>query len=379
MPHSSAKTTEAPTLPPINVLFAEVLQRQLVQPATPPVRRPSAWPGFPGPDKDALLSGYAPGTPPPPLQVGRRSSVSSTLDVLRSPSIFPTVHAWETRGHSTSSHNPRRLSQPITSVATERDWPNPKSHGQPQQPGPSRTKRQSWSDSAVPRLKPVKDFDIESGSRTPADSPRLDDRARPPSRPRDASCHCAIDQQIEDGRAAAIARGTLYSESRYANKQQIPTPLPPAHGHIMIPFQPTPGAYPGRSFGVCMADILDFRPCLLDPDVPVLDNGVEPVFLTLEAKGYATFVQTIPGNCPHRRMSRFNLAYAVALAFQAFLRASLSLLFSSIITLRVQDFPFNPAGLKAAAIVVRSIDELRLVNLYSRDGGKVWRVHVAYC
>jgi len=166
---------------------------------------------------------------------------------------------------------------------------------------------------------------------------------------------------VDDRRAAVLARGPVLGESSRAHKQQIPTPLPPAHGHIMISFQPTPSAYPGREFGVSMADILEFRQCLKDPDTPVLDNGVDQVFLTLEAKGYTTFVQTISGNCPHRRISRFNLAYAVASAFDAFLK----------------DFPFNPAGLKAAAIVVRSVAELRLVNLYSRDG-RVWRVHVAY-
>jgi len=197
---------------------------------------------------------------------------------------------------------------------------------------------------------------------TPSGSPRLYERAVPRPRQRDPSCqHCAMDQHVDDRRAAVLARGPVLGESSRAHKQQIPTPLPPAHGHIMISFQPTPSAYPGREFGVSMADILEFRQCLKDPDTPVLDNGVDQVFLTLEAKGYTTFVQTISGNCPHRRISRFNLAYAVASAFDAFLK----------------DFPFNPAGLKAAAIVVRSVAELRLVNLYSRDG-RVWRVHVAY-
>jgi hypothetical protein len=93
-----------------------------------------------------------------------------------------------------------------------------------------------------------------------------------------------MDQHIEDRRAAVLARGPVLSESPYAHKQQIPTPLPPAHGHTMIPFQPTPSAYPGRAFGVSMADILDFRQCLKDPDTPVLDNGVDQVFLTLEVR-----------------------------------------------------------------------------------------------
>ncbi|KAJ7056674.1 hypothetical protein C8F01DRAFT_1154533, partial [Mycena amicta] len=353
------------SLPPINLLFAEVLQRQLDQPAPPPVRRPSAWPGFPGPDKDALSTFCYAGGCPPPLQVGRRASAPATAqDPLHSPSIFPTVHSWDS--HSTESHKERPSSNSVNKDVRNEEYT---------QPGPSRIKRESWSDSAVPHAQRRGDYDNESGrlvpiSMTPTGSPRVYDRDSPRSAPlpsrlsaRVPSCHCAIDRQIEEHRAAAIARGGIHLESPYAHKQQIPTPLPPAHGHIMIPFQPTPGAYPGRSFGVCMADILDFRACLVEPDTPVLDGEAREIYLTLEAKGYSTFVQKISGNCPHRRISRFNLAYIVASEYDTFLR----------------EFPFNSTGLKAAAIVVRSVTELRLVNMYSRDGGKVWRVHVAYC
>ncbi|KAJ7672143.1 hypothetical protein DFH06DRAFT_86778 [Mycena polygramma] len=369
MPRSrSSNTTESvASLPPINVLFAEVLQRQLAQPSTPPVRRPSAWPGFPGPDKNALSTGYPHASPPPPLQVGRRPSGSSRPpDALNSPSIFSDVHARDNRSTSDNSHQRSHFyAQRESSNAPARH----DSYAQPvQQPAPFRPRTQSWSE---PR--PIPD-QRETGrlppiAMTPVGSPALYDREAPRPREtprlqqRDPACHhCTFDREIEDRRAAAIARGPIPSESPYARQQQIPTPLPPAHGHTMIPFQPTSSAFPTRDFGVSMADILDFRPCLRDPDTPVLENGVEQIFLTLEAKGYSTFVKSISGNCPHRRISRFNLAYAVASAFDAFLK----------------DFPFNPANLKAAAIVVRSVAELRLVNLYSRDG-RVWKVHVAYC
>ncbi|KAF7330265.1 hypothetical protein MVEN_02464300 [Mycena venus] len=321
-------SNESPTLPPINILFAEVLQRQLAQPSAPPIRRPSAWPGFPGPDKNALStsSGYPHASPPPPLQVGRRPSVPSVSshppDLLSSPSIFPNAHARDT--YSMTDHSTSHQGSLLFAEARERE---------------------------------------SSNAMTPAGSPRLYDRETTLPRQREPTCqHCDFDRDIEDRRAAAALRRRPSSESPYAHKQQIPTPLPPAHGHTMIAFQPTLSAYAGRAFGVSMADILDFRPCLKDPDTPVLDNGVDQVFLTLEAKGYTTFVQSIAGNCSHRKISRFNLAYAVASAFDSFLN----------------DFPFNPAGLKAAAIVVRSVAELRLVNLYSRDG-RVWKVHVAYC
>ncbi|KAJ7183195.1 hypothetical protein C8R46DRAFT_1066232 [Mycena filopes] len=365
MPHSRSSAPETAALPPINVLFAEVLQRQLSQPSVPPVRRPSAWPGFPGPDKNALIkSAYPHGSPPPPLQVGRRPVAASHADVLTSPSIFPHAHARDNSPMSGNSHrrslNYETQERESFNLQSSRD-----SYGQSSQhPAPFRHRSESWSDSRGQRdsgrLPPI--------AMTPAGSPRLYDRETSSSsssrpRPRDSTCHhCVMDQDIQDRRVAAAARGPISSDPTWAQKQQIPTPLPPSHGHTMIAFQPTPSAYPGRAFGVSMADILDFRPCLKDPDVPVLDNGVDQVFLTLEAKGYSTFVQSISGNCPHRRISRFNLAYAVASAYDSFLK----------------DFPFNPIGLKAAAIVVRSVAELRLVNLYSRDG-RVWKVHVAYC
>ncbi|KAF8207095.1 hypothetical protein K438DRAFT_1815679 [Mycena galopus ATCC 62051] len=370
MAHSRPSTNDSPALPPINVLFAEVLQRQLAQPSAPPVRRPSAWPGFPGPDKNALsassgyphASGY-PHTspPPPPLQVGRRPSASAassqSLDVLSSPSIFPNLHA---RGdYSTSDNNGSHQGSLLFAEAQERESSSHQarrgSYAQPSHsPAPFRTRPQSWSEPRPPQPEAR-----ETGRLPPiamaTGSPRLYEREKPRPRVRESTCQ-------HYRRATVTARGPTPSESPYAPKQQIPTPLPPSHGHTMIPFQPTSDTYAGRAFGVSMADILDFRSCLKDPDTPVLDNGVEQIFLTLEAKGYSTFVQAISGNCSHRRISRFNLAYAVASAFDSFLK----------------DFPFNPSGLKAAAIVVRSVAELRLVNLYSRDG-RVWRVHVAYC
>nr|GAT44393.1 predicted protein [Mycena chlorophos] len=324
-----ASSRQGPTLPPINVLFAEVLERQTEQSTPPAVRRPSAWPGFPGPDKDALSTpSYSAGKPPPPLQIGRRASAPAlNSEALRSPSIFPAVHAWESRLAKYRSDTPPRIKQESS--------PPPLDY-----------------DSTSGRLFPI--------TMTPTGSPRVYDRDGPRSAPLPVAfgCHCSRDRQIEQRRAMFQA-----SESPYVHKQQIPTPLPPTRGHIMIAFQPTPTAYPGRSFGVCMADILDFRDCLVDSNAPVLEGDSEEVYLTLEAKGYSTFVQKISGNCAHRRISRFNLAYTIASEYDAFLK----------------EFPFNPAGLKAAAIVVRSVTELRLVHLYSRDGGKVWRVHVAYC
>ncbi|KAK7032815.1 hypothetical protein R3P38DRAFT_2618648 [Favolaschia claudopus] len=349
----SSSSSESLTLPPINLLFAEVLQRQRAEPSHPPVRRrPSAWPGFPGPDKNALSSssGYLNASPPPPLQIGRRPSAPSLSsrassrapDVLISPSIF----TFDARDEYMTQRNP-------PSIEANRPT-NQSSRSQS-----SRSRPQSWSD-----LQPSQNAPTESGRLPPiamaTGSPRLYERETSRSSMRDSTCqHCMMDRKIEEQRATAATRPGS-SESPYAFKQQIPTPLPPTHGHTMIQFQPTPSAY-SRSFGVAMADILECRPCLKDPDTPVLDNGLEEIYLTLEAKGYSTLVLPISSNCLHRRISRYNLAYAVASQFDHFFRESF----------------FNPHIIKAAAIVVRHIGELRLVNLYSRDG-KTWRVHVAY-
>ncbi|KAF7290919.1 hypothetical protein HMN09_01270400 [Mycena chlorophos] len=360
-----ASSRQGPTLPPINVLFAEVLERQTEQSTPPAVRRPSAWPGFPGPDKDALSTpSYAAGKPPPPLQIGRRASAPAlNSEALRSPSIFPAVHAWESRLAKVSiaptHHLALQGSFLLTCVCTN-TWFRSKRAALLHSTmtallafAAAALSHRNSSPSSRIELNPIQTM-------TPTGSPRVYDRDGPRSAPLPVTsgCHCSRDRQIEQRRAMFQA-----SESPYVHKQQIPTPLPPTRGHIMIAFQPTPTAYPGRSFGVCMADILDFRDCLVDPNAPVLEGDSEEVYLTLEAKGYSTFVQKISGNCAHRRISRFNLAYTIASEYDAFLK----------------EFPFNPAGLKAAAIVVRSVTELRLVNLYSRDGGKVWRVHVAYC
>ncbi|KAJ7638128.1 hypothetical protein B0H17DRAFT_1106230 [Mycena rosella] len=282
MPHSGSPTTESASLPPINILFAEVLQRQLDQPSSPPVRRPSAWPGFPGPDRNALsTSGHPHASPPPPLRLGRRPSGNPPpADALISPSIF-TPRDRHARDHRPSSgHNSHRTSRIYVEMQ--------------ESPRPSRRPRTaSWSESVASRSQPSPEAPRHDTARlppismTPTGSPRLYERETPRARPRqsDPACHhCTMDHHIDDRRAAALARGPIRPESPYAHKQQIPTPLPPAHGHTMIPFQPTPSAHPGRAFGVSMADILHFRECLKDPDTPVLDNGIDQVFLTLEVR-----------------------------------------------------------------------------------------------
>ncbi|KAJ7284558.1 hypothetical protein C8J57DRAFT_694920 [Mycena rebaudengoi] len=365
-----SSTSEAGILPPINVLFAEVLQRQLALPSESPahsVRHPSAWPGFPGPDMTSLLSAKTGGhhDPPPPLQIGRPRSSAPTIIPLESSStpIFPSSHTRE--GHLTRVHSSHRLSRRSTETqrhqSPDRDvrWSAAAQTSQPfEQYHPV---SQGWARARDPSPPRETSREAASGSSLSSSRPYDRDTPRPP-RKSDPGCYdCAMDQHIRDLRAAVRPRGPIFPESTQPRKQQIPTPLPPAHGHTMIPFQPIPSSRSGRMYGVSMADILDFRHCLQDPDSPVLDNGVSQVLLTLEAKGYPTYVTPVSANCAHRRITRFNLAFGVASAFDTFLR----------------EHPFDPSGLKAAATVVRSVTELRLVNLYTRDG-RVWRVHVAY-
>ncbi|KAF7312067.1 hypothetical protein MIND_00218900 [Mycena indigotica] len=338
---SMTSANEVPTLPSINLLFAEVLQRQIEQPASPPIRRPSAWPGFVRPCllrvvSTTILSAH--GSPVPTktpwgfvtrLQTRR---LPSKLDAELRPQLFlnpSTAHPYFLRsmlGRVAHPSLPLQMVRVLFMGSTRNLYdlasyspylPALDFSNRPQ-------KRESWSDSVVPL---AGDYDSNSGrlvpiSMTTTGSPRLYNRDGPRSAPlpshRVVSCHCEMDRLIEQHRAV---QGDSHVESPYAHKQQIPTPLPPAHGHIMIAFQPTPATYPGRSFGVCMADILDFRACLLDPDTPVLEGETEEIYLTLEAKGYSTFMQKISGNCAHRRISRFNLAYRVASEYDTFLKA----------------------------------------------------------
>ncbi|KAJ7510457.1 hypothetical protein B0H11DRAFT_1190100 [Mycena galericulata] len=140
MPYVRTSTSQTASLPPINILFAEVQERQVAQPSTPPVRSPSAWPGFPGPNKNALTnSGYQHASPPPPLQVGRRRSAPSPPpDVLSSPSIFPRLNSRDSHSDRSSHRTGPRQQERESSHRRA-------SYAQPSQ---TRSRRESWSDSA---------------------------------------------------------------------------------------------------------------------------------------------------------------------------------------------------------------------------------------
>ncbi|KAJ6630932.1 hypothetical protein B0H10DRAFT_698064 [Mycena sp. CBHHK59/15] len=168
MPRPRSSTNESATLPPINILFAEVLQRQLTLPSqSQAVRRPSAWPGLPGPDKDVLRNtGYHHASPPPPLKVGRRSGAPHRSDLLSSPSIFPGTLAWDPdmdrpttitpNSHRTSGRYAEAQERELPNLRDDRDnYRHPSAHPYPAAPG--------WSRFASDRLQTRTAIEGESG------------------------------------------------------------------------------------------------------------------------------------------------------------------------------------------------------------------------
>jgi hypothetical protein len=131
--------------------------------------------------------------------------------------------------------------------------------------------------------------------------------------------------------------GPAFSQFAHGIKPQHPTALPQVQGLITIPFTPKPISNQTVLFGVSLTEILDFRDVLDDPRERVLDNSMNKILLTIEVcglhfpvysqnqprrqhPGYPVVVKQISGNCPHRPVSRFNLAFSVAEAYFSFFK-----------------------------------------------------------
>ncbi|KAJ6572172.1 hypothetical protein B0H19DRAFT_679247 [Mycena capillaripes] len=176
------------------------------------------------------------------------------------------------------------------------------------------------------------------------------------------SCaQCVHDLKIESRRQVAGSHGPAFSQFAHGLKAQHPTVLPQQQGLIIIPFTPKPINGQALSYGVSLTEILDFRDVLEDPRERVLDNSMNKILLTIEHPGYPPVVKQISGNCPHRPVSRFNLAFSVAEAYFSYFKSN----------------PFNPAMVPPSSVVVRSVTQLRLVNLYTTDKTN-YRAHLAY-
>ncbi|KAJ7728143.1 hypothetical protein DFH07DRAFT_999093 [Mycena maculata] len=102
----------------------------------------------------------------------------------------------------------------------------------------------------------------------------------------------------------------------------IPEPgltAPPGNGPSAVVFEskePGPG-------GVLVTDILAFRDCLEHSGAHVLRHTPGPVYAILTV-GNKTFEERIPGNCEHRPITCFNLAWWLAKYLQNDLKDKIS-------------------------------------------------------
>ncbi|KAJ7184809.1 hypothetical protein C8R46DRAFT_1026660 [Mycena filopes] len=82
----------------------------------------------------------------------------------------------------------------------------------------------------------------------------------------------------------------------------------PANGPSAVIFEPK---YPDQAGGVLLTDLLEFRDCLIHPGAPVLRHAPGTVSVGIEV-GSSTYFEDIPGNCEHRPITAFNLAWWLA-------------------------------------------------------------------
>ncbi|KAJ6457093.1 hypothetical protein C8R47DRAFT_1227631 [Mycena vitilis] len=299
-------------LPSVNVLFDEVLQRERAASQSSSGSRPqSAWSGFPGPDRG--LGGHAAHSSAPSL-----------------PRPAPERRQVTERRYIAHSESPPEAQAPI---------------GGPLPVIPNRM-----------------------GGRAEVIEMRTHQRRRlggllllleaagNPMCPQ-----CVHDLKIESRRQVAGTHGPAFSTFAHGLKPQHPTLLPQIPGLITIPFTPKPMHNQTVLYGVSLTEILDFRDVLEDPRERVLDNSMSRIMLTIEHPGYPRITKQISGNCPHRPVSRFNLAFSVAEAYFSYFKSNL----------------YNSALVPPNTPVVRSVTQLRLVNLYTTDRTN-YKAHLAY-
>ncbi|KAJ7636854.1 hypothetical protein FB45DRAFT_907503 [Roridomyces roridus] len=368
-------------LPSVNVLFDEVSHRERSNSQSSPVPRPhiSAWSGFPGPERDLLGRGSPGGGQAPltPLQMGPRSPPQVPTQV-RAPAPRPVAEAprQAAPAHPYSSAPTFQVQLPqnrpvIPSRMGGRYAQTPcHPNGQPHAPGlvpnaPYHPPGHHAAHAARKTRPPG------SGSRVPRGSAPINGETSQEAAARifqellqtfpHSDCpQCVHDVHIESRRQVAGSHGAAFAAYAHGSKPQIPTALPTVEGLINIPFTPKP-ARNQTLFGVSLAEILDFRDVLDDPRERVLPPNTEKIYLTIEHPGYPSIVKVLTGNCPHRPISRFNLAYNVAEAFYTYFTVN----------------PFNQAAVPPGVPAIRAVTQLRLINLYTTDNIN-FRAHLAY-
>ncbi|KAJ7056184.1 hypothetical protein C8F01DRAFT_1373150 [Mycena amicta] len=190
---------------------------------------------------------------------------------------------------------------------------------------------------------------------------------------------CVHDIKMASLRKMVAQLGPAYAQYAHGIRPQLPTPLPATDRVVTIPFTPkplinVPAAGNVNStghivqFGVSLSEIYDFCDVLENPNDRVLeplrliDGSMSKIYLLMEHPGYPAVMKELEGNCLHRPVTRFSLAFSVAEAYSTY-------------------FTANPFTLRGPAqpntIVVRSFVNLRLVNLWSADH-ITYHAHVAF-
>ncbi|KAJ7474525.1 hypothetical protein B0H11DRAFT_2035756 [Mycena galericulata] len=361
-------------LPSVNVLFDEVLQRERANSqSSPGSRSQSAWSGFPGPERNVIGRGNPgfPHAPLPPLQLGprpppqpanrphsshrpptepRHLNIDSQHQVpVHVPAAIPVIpNRMGGRYAQTPCHSNGQPHAPGLMPQSGVNQASPVRHRQPR-PSTSGARHGHNTRSSVP---------INTETSAQAGIRIFHELMQAAGNPE--CIHCIHDVKIESRRQVAGSHGAVFSQYAHGTKSQHATSLPAVEGLINIPFTPKPISNQ-TLHGVSLTEILDFRDVLEDPRERVLDNSLNKIYLTIEHPGYPSVVKQISGNCPHRPVSRFNLAFSVAEAYYSYFTSN----------------QFNPATVPTGAIVVRSVTQIRLVNLYTTDRTN-FRAHIAY-
>ncbi|KAJ7199210.1 hypothetical protein GGX14DRAFT_468277 [Mycena pura] len=376
-PPNPSIVNEGNLLPSVNALLGDVSQRERGSPQSASHPQ-SAWSGFPGPDREVVgrLRPAFPQDTPPPFQYGLRSAGQPVVPPppphRRPAEIAHKMPETQWR-HTTNAEYPNEARTPEPVVlpvipnrmggryAQTPCHPN----GQPHAPGlmPQggnvrvRQPRQGRGGVPVPVVNMMPPTN-EARKRAASDIyKKLLEAAGKP-----VCAQCQNDIKVESRRQMVATLGPLYAQFAHGFRPQIPSTLPVMEDLITIPFVPKviPGAQ--AVYGVSLPEILDFCDVLENPNDRVLDNATSKIYLVMEHPGYPLVVRQLTGNCPHRPASRLSLAYSVAEAYAVYFNTS----------------PPNlttPPG--PPAVVVRSVINLRLVNLYTTDRIN-YRAHVAY-
>ncbi|KAJ7184855.1 hypothetical protein C8R46DRAFT_1300387 [Mycena filopes] len=70
--------------------------------------------------------------------------------------------------------------------------------------------------------------------------------------------------------------------------------------------------------GILVVDILGFNANMIQPEYLLVRHGMGPIKVTLRIEGYDTVDDILYANCAHRSITRFNLAWWLAIALARF-------------------------------------------------------------